>query len=63
MVIYEYETRLGAVRAFYQTLTTNSSNGYFKAALRPVQESRLARCAALFQPVLIGQLIQGPGRC
>ncbi|MHC4864716.1 MAG: Gfo/Idh/MocA family oxidoreductase [Planctomycetota bacterium] len=33
MVIYEYETKLGAVRAFYQTLTTNSSNGYFESFL------------------------------
>ncbi|MHC4865507.1 MAG: hypothetical protein ACYTEX_15575 [Planctomycetota bacterium] len=33
------------------------------AAGDPIQESRLARCAALFQPVLIRQSIQGPGRC
>ena len=30
MAIYEYETKQGVVRAFYQTLTTNSSNGYFE---------------------------------
>ena len=30
MAIYEYETKEGTVRAFYQTLTTNSSNGYFE---------------------------------
>ncbi len=30
MVIYEYETKQGTVRAFYQTITTNSSNGYFE---------------------------------
>jgi len=30
MTIFEYETREGTVRAFYQTLTTNSSNGYFE---------------------------------
>ncbi len=31
MTIYEYETRQGPVRALYQTLTTNSSNGYFES--------------------------------
>ena len=30
MAIYEYETRQGTVRAYYQTLTTNSSEGYFE---------------------------------
>jgi predicted dehydrogenase len=30
MAIYEYETKRGIVRAFYQTLTTNSSQGYFE---------------------------------
>ena len=30
MAIYEYETGKGIVRAFYQTITTNSSNGYFE---------------------------------
>ncbi|MHC4659107.1 MAG: Gfo/Idh/MocA family oxidoreductase, partial [Planctomycetota bacterium] len=30
MAIYEYETAQGTVRAFYQTLTTNSSQGYFE---------------------------------
>ena len=30
MAIYEYETEQGTVRAFYQTLTTNSSQGYFE---------------------------------
>jgi len=30
MAIYEYETKQGVVRAFYQTITTNSSNGYFE---------------------------------
>jgi predicted dehydrogenase len=30
MAIYEYETREGAVRAFYQTITTNSSQGYYE---------------------------------
>ncbi|MBM4103761.1 MAG: Gfo/Idh/MocA family oxidoreductase [Planctomycetes bacterium] len=30
MAIYEYETKNGPVRAFYQTLTTNSANGYFE---------------------------------
>ena len=30
MAIYEYETKKGIVRAFYQTITTNSSNGYFE---------------------------------
>jgi predicted dehydrogenase len=31
MAIYEYETKEGTVRAFYQTITTNSCNGYFEA--------------------------------
>jgi len=30
MAIYEYETKQGTVRAFYQTTTTNSSQGYFE---------------------------------
>jgi predicted dehydrogenase len=30
LAIYEYETRMGTVRAYYQTLTTNSSEGYFE---------------------------------
>ncbi|MBN1846850.1 MAG: Gfo/Idh/MocA family oxidoreductase [Sedimentisphaerales bacterium] len=30
MAIYEFDTPQGAVRAFYQTLTTNSSQGYFE---------------------------------
>jgi predicted dehydrogenase len=30
MAVYEYETKAGIVRAFYQTGTTNSSGGYFE---------------------------------
>ena len=30
MAIYEYQTKQGVVRAFYQTITTNSSQGYFE---------------------------------
>ena len=30
LAIYEYETKQGMVRAYYQTLTTNSSEGYFE---------------------------------
>jgi len=30
MAIYEYETKEGRVRAYYQTQTTNSSQGYFE---------------------------------
>ncbi len=30
MAIYEYETAHGPVSAFYQTIATNSSNGYFE---------------------------------
>lgn len=30
MAIYEYETKEGTVRAFYQTITTNSSQGYYE---------------------------------
>ncbi len=33
MVIYEYDTKYGKVRAYYQTLTTNSSEGYFESFL------------------------------
>ena len=31
MAIYEYETKEGVARAFYQTTTTNSANGYFES--------------------------------
>ncbi len=31
MAVYEYQTAEGKVRAFYQTTTTNSSNGYFES--------------------------------
>jgi len=31
MAVYEYETPLGPVTAFYQTLSANSSNGYFES--------------------------------
>jgi predicted dehydrogenase len=30
MAIYEYQTKDGIVRAFYQTITTNSARGYFE---------------------------------
>jgi predicted dehydrogenase len=30
MAIYEFQTKDGVVRAFYQTITTNSSQGYFE---------------------------------
>jgi len=30
MAIYEYETKAGPVRAYYQTQTTNGSQGYFE---------------------------------
>ena len=30
MAIYEYETKAGRVRAYYQTQTTNGSQGYFE---------------------------------
>ncbi|MFC1557601.1 Gfo/Idh/MocA family oxidoreductase, partial [candidate division KSB1 bacterium] len=30
MAVYEYQTGEGIVRAFYQTLTTNSNQGYFE---------------------------------
>ncbi len=33
MAVYEYQTKEGTVRAFYQTITTNSSNGYFESFL------------------------------
>jgi predicted dehydrogenase len=31
MALYEYETKEGIVRAFYQTITTNSSQGYYES--------------------------------
>lgn len=31
MAIYEYQTPTGIVRAYYQTLTTNSNGGYFES--------------------------------
>lgn len=31
MAIYEYQTSQGTVRAFYQTITTNSRGGYYEA--------------------------------
>jgi predicted dehydrogenase len=31
MAVYEYETSQGVVRAFYQTITTNSRGGYYEA--------------------------------
>ena len=31
MAIYEYETKEGVVRAFYQTITTNSNQGYYES--------------------------------
>lgn len=31
MAVYEYETKAGPVRAFYQTGTTNSTGGYFES--------------------------------
>ncbi len=30
LAVYEYETEAGKVRAFYQTITTNSSEGYYE---------------------------------
>jgi predicted dehydrogenase len=33
MAIYEYQTDTGPVRAYYQTLTTNSNQGYFEQFL------------------------------
>jgi predicted dehydrogenase len=30
MAVYTYETKIGAVRAFYQTISTNSCQGYFE---------------------------------
>ncbi len=30
MAVYEYETKDGSVRAFYQTISTNSGQGYFE---------------------------------
>jgi hypothetical protein len=31
MAVYEYQTSQGPVTAFYQTLSTNSSNGYYES--------------------------------
>ena len=49
MAVYEYETKDGTVRAFYQTITTNSSQGYFETfmgdeATLVISEYPLSRC-------------------
>jgi predicted dehydrogenase len=31
MAVYEYQTQWGTIRAFYQTITTNSSQGYYES--------------------------------
>ena len=52
MAIYEYETKAGVVRAFYQTLTTNSSQGYFEAFMGDegtLTISEAARRTALYR--------------
>ena len=49
MAIYEYETKQGTVRAFYQTITTNSSQGYFETFMGDegtlVTSESAGRCA------------------
>jgi predicted dehydrogenase len=49
MAVYEYETKDGTVRAFYQTITTNSSQGYFETFMGDegtlvISEYPLSRC-------------------
>jgi len=47
MAIYEYATKTGTVRAFYQTLTTNSSKGYFETFMGDQGTLTISESAAL----------------
>ena len=46
MAIYEYETAQGVVRAFYQTLTTNSCQGYYESFLGDEATLMISEAAA-----------------
>ncbi len=52
MAIYEYETKAGIVRAYYQTQTTNSAQGYFETFMgdqATMQISESASRGALYR--------------
>ena len=46
MAIYEYETAQGTVRAFYQTLTTNSNGGYYETFMGDQGTLQISESAA-----------------
>jgi predicted dehydrogenase len=46
MVVYEYQTEEGIVRAFYQTITTNSGQGYFEAFMGDLGTLLISESAA-----------------
>ena len=46
MAIYEFETKKGVVRAFYQVLTTNSSQGYFETFMGDQGTLQISESAA-----------------
>jgi len=54
MVVYDYETPAGPVKAFYQTQTTNGSQGYFENFMGDrgtliISESELANAGRLYR--------------
>ncbi len=46
MAIFEFETKKGVVRAFYQVLTTNSSQGYFESFMGDQGTLQISESAA-----------------
>lgn len=54
MAIYEYQTQQGPVSAFYQTIATNSCNGYFETFMGTegtmVVSESLKRCGVYPEP-------------
>jgi predicted dehydrogenase len=46
MAIYEYETKDGVVRAYYQTITTNSSQGYYETFMGDEGTLNISEAAA-----------------
>lgn len=46
MAIYEFETKQGIVRAFYQVLTTNSSQGYYETFMGDQGTLQISESAA-----------------
>jgi predicted dehydrogenase len=56
MAIYDYETKAGKVRAFYQTQTTNGSQGYFENFMGDqgtllISESEAGRSGLIYRDV------------